>query len=406
MPAVVLRALARIAALAVLLVTAAVACGGSTGPGGGRATSPAVPGSGGQGAARPTPTAVLPPPAPARRNVYARAGAGMLSPAVRGQRALVYVPNHTGGTVSVIDPRTLKVVDTFASGPGAQHVVPSYDMRTLWVNNNERGNSLTPIDPRTGKRRGPNVAVFDPYNMYYTPDGRSAIVVAEAEQRLDFRDPRTMRLQSSTRVDCKGVNHADFSADLSYAVFTCEFSGRLVKVDLRTRKPVAYLTLDDNPALMPQDIRLEPSGQLFWVADMMANGVHFVDAAGPRLRTVGFLPTGPETHGIYPSRDGRLMYVSNRGGARKEGSVSVVDATTRRVVATWTIPGGGTPDMGGVSVDGSRLWLSGRRDDVVYAWDTRTGTLLAKIPVGLEPHGLAVWPQPGRFSLGHTGNTR
>ena len=26
-----------------------------------------------------------------------------------------------------------------------------------------------------------------------------------------------------------------------------------------------------------------------------------------------------------------------------------------------------------------------------------------RIPVGSGPHGLAVYPQPGRYSLGHTG---
>jgi DNA-binding beta-propeller fold protein YncE len=62
--------------------------------------------------------------------------------------------------------------------------------------------------------------------------------------------------------------------------------------------------------------------------------------------------------------------------------------------------------MGNVSADGSQLWLSGRYDDVVYVLSTTDGTLIRKIPVGRAPHGLCVWPQPGRYSLGHTGITR
>jgi hypothetical protein len=42
----------------------------------------------------------------------------------------------------------------------------------------------------------------------------------------------------------------------------------------------------------------------------------------------------------------------------------------------------------------------------VYAFDTATGHLLARIPVATGPHGLTVWPQAGRYSLGHTGNMR
>ena len=99
------------------------------------------------------------------------------------------------------------------------------------------------------------------------------------------------------------------------------------------------------------------------------------------------------------SRDSRLLYVSNRG----EGSISLISFAERRVVAKWELPGGGSPDMGGVSADGKVLWLSGRYNREVYAIDTSNGKLLARIKVGKGPHGLCVYPQPGRYSLGHTG---
>jgi hypothetical protein len=62
--------------------------------------------------------------------------------------------------------------------------------------------------------------------------------------------------------------------------------------------------------------------------------------------------------------------------------------------------------MGGVTADGSQLWLSGRYDREVYVISTSDGHLIARIPVAEGPHGLCVWPQPGRYSLGHTGITR
>ena len=85
------------------------------------------------------------------------------------------------------------MIGTYHSGLNPQHVVPGYDLRTLYVTN-DLGNSLTPINPRTGRPAGRNIAVDDPYNMYFTPDGRYAIVVAETRQNLDFRDPRTFAL--------------------------------------------------------------------------------------------------------------------------------------------------------------------------------------------------------------------
>lgn len=348
---------------------------------------------------------------PAEVNLYAAAAAAGLAPAARAARPLVYVPNSRDGTVSVIDPRTYRVLRTFPTGALPQHVVPSYDLTTLWVANN-LANSLTPIDPTTG-REGPNVPVVDPYNLYFTPDGRFAVVVAERRRRLDFRDAKTMALVQSVPVQCRGVDHMDFTADGRFAIATCEFSGQVAKLDLATRTIVGYLTLDPgglDSTAMPQDIRSSPDGRVFFVADMRADGVYLVDPDS--FRRVGFIATGKGTHGIYPSRDGRFMYITNRGwnttagGRRGPGTISVLDPRARRVVATWPIPGGGSPDMGNVSVDGRELWVSGRYDEEVYVFDTGTGQLTHRIKVGREPHGLCVWPQPGRYSLGHTGNMR
>jgi YVTN family beta-propeller protein len=336
------------------------------------------------------------PPVASPSNIYADDGAGMLSPAVRGVPYRIYVPNSGGSTVTVIDPSTYRVIDSYQTGLNPQHVVPGYDLRTLYATN-DLGNSLTPISPVTGRPDGPDIPVDDPYNMYFTPDGRYAIVVAEARQELDFRNPHTFALEHRIRVNCAGVDHIDFAADGAYLIATCEFAGRLVRIDLHTLKVAGYLDL---PGSAPQDIKLDPAGRTFYVADKIHAGVWMIDAA--TFRVTGFLPTGPDAHGLYPSRNARDLYVTNRGN----GSITVISFATKKIVTTWWIPGGGSPDMGGVSPDGRVLWVSGRYDGVVYAISTVTGRLLAEIPVGPQPHGLCVWPQPGRYSLGHTGVMR
>src|SRR5207253_1273507 len=232
------------------------------------------------------------PPVTNRTNLYSETTADKLSPALANVPPRVYVPNVKSREVYVIDPATFTVIDRYKVGKKPQHVVPSWDLTTLWVTNNAEGRTdgtLTPIDPVTGKP-GPDVAVDDPYNMYFTPDGTSAVVVAEAMKRLDFRDPKTLALQGSV--------------------------------------------------------------------------------SAPRC---GGIKTGVGTHGLYPSRDGTKLYVTNRGFSRiggkpgvGKGSVSVVDFSTRQVVATWTLPRAGSPDMGNLSVDGKHLWLSGRYDRVAY----------------------------------------
>ena len=259
---------------------------------------------------------------------------------------------------------------------------------------NDQANEVTEIDPAAG-RPGRVIPVADPYNLYFTPDGRYAVVVAEALQRLDFRDPHTMALRFSLPTPgCRGIDHADFSGDGRYAIFSCEFSGRLIKIDMVAHRILGTVHLTAPSS--PQDVKTAPDGHLFYVADQDANGVWLID--GGTFAVTGFVHTGRGAHGLYVSRDSRDLYVTNRLGQ----SVSVVSFVRHRVVATWTIPHG-TPDMGGLSIDGNTLWLSGRYSREVYASDTRTGKLLARIPVGVQPHGLCVYPQPGRYSLGHTG---
>ena len=331
-------------------------------------------------------------------DVYARTRAGMLHPEAEDDLERIYVPNSDANTVSVIDPGKAKVVDSFPVGQLPHHITPSHDLKTFYVDNTG-GNSLTPIDPRTGKPKGRPVPVDDPYNLYFTPEGRSAIVVAERLQRLDFRDPKTWKLQKSVPAGCVGVDHADFTADGRRAVASCEFDGQLLLIDVSRKRVERRLRLD-HPGAKPVDVRLSPDGKLFYVADEVANGVWKLDAR--RFRVTGFVKTGRGTHGLYPSRDAKVMYATNRLG----GTVSVIDLKTGKVRETWSIPGGGSPDMGGVSADGKLLWLSGRYHAEVYAFDTKSGKLRARIPVGAGAHGMLVWPQPGRYSLGHTGNMR
>jgi len=393
----------RLAPLAALALAAALAGGCGGGSGASATTSSATRTIAARHAHRtqrrldltPHPGAIPPPLSPT--NVYAAERPGLLAPAARRALPLVYVPDSNSATVDVISQRTGRVVEHFAVGALPQHVVPSWDLKTLWVTN-DQGNSLTPIDPRTG-RPGRPVPVLDPYNLYFTADGLHAIVVAEAHRELDFRDPHTMRLQHALAVPtCPGVDHMDYTADGRTALVSCEFGGDMIVLDLVHERVLRTIPL--RRGAMPQDVKLSPDGRTFYVADMMSDGVWLIDAR--TWRVTRLQPTGRGAHGLYPSRDARTLYVSNRG----EGSITLISFRTGRPYRKWLIPGGGSPDMGGLSADGRTLWLSGRYNAEVYAIDTRSGRLVQRVRVGSGPHGLAVWPQPGRYSIGHTGILR
>ncbi|MDQ1749259.1 MAG: hypothetical protein QOE71_315 [Pseudonocardiales bacterium] len=342
----------------------------------------------------------MPPPL-AANDIYAADRRGAISPSIVHDRAYVYVPNTNSDDIYVIDQHTMRVVSVFAGGNEPQHVVPSYDLKTLYVTADKPGlGSLTPINPKTGKPSRP-IRVDDAYNMYFTPNGAYAVVVQESYTRLAFYNPHTWVLHDSLTIPaCAGIDHMDFTADGRRLLVSCEFANRLAVIDVASHRLVRTVDLHQVSGGMPQDVKLSPDGRIFYVADMMANGIYLIDSTS--FQVLGFQRTGRGAHGLYISRDSRQMYVTNRD----QGSISVINLATRKPVAKWFVAGGGSPDMGNVSADGTVLWLSGRYDNVVYAISTRDGHLIAKIPVGTGPHGLCVWPQPGRYSLGHTGIMR
>jgi len=337
------------------------------------------------------------PPLLDENNIYAADGPNMLSSVVKDFPERVYVPNHGANTLSEIDPKTFKVIRTFRTPKGPQHVVPSWDLKTLWVNDNE-GNYLTPIDPMTGLP-GKSIYVHDPYNLYFTPNGKYAIVMAEADKQIVFRDPHTMAIKKEVPVPCDGVNHADWTKDGNYFVVSCEFSGQLLLMDTAKMEVVKTIKLPHtyNKMPMPQDVKISSDGSTFYIADMMSNGVWVMPA--DNFGQLSFIKTGNGAHGIYVTRDAKNMLITNRG----EGSVSVLRLSDNKLTSKWKIPGGGSPDMGGISADGTQFWVTGRYNNVVYVFDIVQGKFLRKIAVGKEPHGLAYYPQPGRYSLGHTG---
>jgi YVTN family beta-propeller protein len=339
------------------------------------------------------------PPVTDPDNVYAAAGAGMLSPAARAAKPLVYVP-HNSGDVWVIDPATFAVVEKFPAGTEVQHVVPSWDMKTLYATD-DIGNTVTPIDPTTGLP-GPRIPVADPYNMYFTPDGASAVSVAENLRSLVYYDPHTWAEQGRLHIpECAGIDHADYTPDGRTAVFSCEFAGRVAVVDVAARRLLRVIDMPVRHTHMgPQDVKLAPDGSRFYIADSDEGALWVLDGAATKV--IGRIPTGAGTHGLYVSRDASRLYVTNR----RDNSVSVLDSRTGAPITKWAIPGPSSPDMGGVTADGSQLWLSGRYNDEVYVMSTLDGHMIQRIKVAKGPHGLCVWPQPGRYSLGHTGITR
>ena len=331
-------------------------------------------------------------PAPAF-NVYANTMSGTVPCPLCQVPERVYVPNSSANTVDVIDPNTYKVIAHYAVGQIPHHIAPAWDMSALYVDN-EGSSYLTVLDIHTGRPTGQKIYIPYPYNLYFTPDGTKAIDVVERLQRIEFRDWRHgWKLLKSVGIPWPGADHLDFSADGSYLMISTEYSGVVAKVDVNKMALVGSV----NVGGLPIDVKVSPDGSVFYVTNQGRMGVSVIDPVA--MKEIKFIPTGRGAHGLQVSRDTRSLYVSNR----LEGSMSVISFATRSVTAKWWIPGGGSPDMLQLNPAGTRLWASGRYNATVYVFDTTTGQVVARIPVGSQDHGLTYFPNAGLHSLGHNG---
>ena len=335
------------------------------------------------------PAAAAPAPTPAPLNVWAATASNSIPAAVADLPPRVYVPHELGGDVAVIDPISMQIVDRFWVGRTPHHVAPAYDFSQLYVNVMD-SNYLTVIDPRTGRPTGTLPAAV-PYNLYFTPDGTKAVVAAERFNRLDFHDISTWAVIARIPIPGSGVDHMDFSADGSYLLVSCEFGGQVVKVGTDPPRVLGVY----RGGRLPIDVKLNPEGTYFFVADQGRHGVIVVEPES--MTEAAFSPTGRGAHGMAIARDTRALYVTNR----LAGTLSVIDMAAFGVAQTWNI--GGSPDMVQVSPDGQQIWISARNHGYIYAIDSNNGAVIARIPTGAAPHGLTYFPQPGRFSIGHNG---
>lgn len=332
--------------------------------------------------------------------MYAATVSGRLAPGVADLSPRVYVPNEHSGDVVVIDPATFKIIGRFKVGTFPEHITPDWDLTRLYVNNMS-SSTITVIDQRTSKPTGEILHAPTPYDLYYTPDGSKAIVVNDyisptliRYNGLNFYDRRTWKFLKFLEIPWPGADDLDLSADGSYLMVSCEYSGMVARVD--TRKMV--VTGSVRVGSLPRDVRLGPDGKLFFVTNEGRAGVSVIDPV--RMREIAFIKTGAGAHGIEFSRDLTRMYVNNRSA----GTISVVDLATRKVVTTWQE--GGSPDELNLSIDGTQAWIADRYHGGVTVIDTRTGAILAKIATGGYPHGILYWPQPGLHSIGQNANMR
>lgn len=147
-----------------------------------------------------------------------------------------------------------------------------------------------------------------------------------------------------------------------------------------------------------------------YVADEGSNTVSIIDTTS--LKTIGRVAVGQGPHNVQLAPDGKLLWVTNNGEPAKKtaktpdakmsksggmnmdstapGAVWAIDTATDKVVAK--VPVGMHPAHVVVTPDGRHAYVANGGDDSVSVVDIAAQSVVATITVGAGPHGLRISP--------------
>lgn len=147
----------------------------------------------------------------------------------------------------------------------------------------------------------------------------------------------------------------------------------------------------------PEPLAVSPDGKRLYVLNPNQRAVAIVDTG--TFQPAESIPLGTQPlylASLAVSRDGTHLYATDG-----RESLLVLSVSAGRVVAR--IPVGKFPAGVAVSPDGQRVYVANNQSDTVSVVDSVTYRVVATIPVGVNPTGLAVSPDGQRVFVANTG---
>ena len=281
----------------------------------------------------------------------------------------VLVMNSGEASLSVIDMASQRELKRIPVLREPHHVMLTPDKRELLVGDTV-ANEILAFDPNTFELRR-RIPAADPYQIGFSPDGKYLVVNGLARAQVDIHDAVTFKLVN--RFPLKSMpSHMAFSPDSASVFITLQGTAKLAAIDLRALS-VRWIA-ETGPA--PAGV-LWNGGRLL-VANMGSDDVWVLNAATGK--TERKIRTGKGAHQLFPSPDGKLIYVNNR----IDSTSVVLDPATLNVVRSYKLPGG--PDDIEFAPDG-KVWFTLRFVHKVAVLDPVSGQF-STIDVGRSPHGI------------------
>jgi YVTN family beta-propeller protein len=308
----------------------------------------------------------------------------LLGVATSGAASTLYVTNTKSDSATIIDTNTLEIVGTIALGPGKPNrIVFQPDGKLAWVVY-DKSHDLGVIDADTRKlvrrvRIGGN-----PYNLAFTPDGRSLYVLDwssdTSNDEIIMYDLASAKVEGRVEVSTWPA-HGVFSRDGRLFYVSGESAGDVTVIDTTKREIVGRVVHGGGDAM---GLALTTDGKLLYAAAGENKALLKIDTT--TLKVVGTIALPGIVHESTLTLDGKFLYVT----LRKANKLVVVRTADDKIVAT--IPQRGYPDLVTMEPTGRHALVTNRHADLVSVIDVKTHAQVRTIAVGKAPHGMALRP--------------
>jgi YVTN family beta-propeller protein len=332
-------------------------------------------------------------------------------------RDRVYTAEQFSNTVSVTDPADNKLVGVIRLGdPQPGNFSPLYkgqvlvhgmgfspDHKTIAVVS-IGSNSVTFIDTATNAVKHTTYVGRSPHEAFFTPDGKEVWVTVRGEDYVSVLDGNTFEEKTRIKVPA-GPGMQIFSPDGKYGYVCSSFNPDTVVVTVADHQIVGHVK-QDSPFC--PNIAATPDGKQVWFT-LKDIGRTMVFNARPPFDVIKSIDTGPITNHVNFAHNpnGTFAYVTI-GGLNE---VKVFRTDNFEQVAT--IPVGKLPHGVWPSGDGRRVYVGLENADAVTAIDTLTNEVIATSAIGQAPQAITYVPNAvpegdgaqGLQALGLAGQT-
>src|SRR6267143_617507 len=311
-------------------------------------------------------------------------------------RDRVYAAEQFSNTVSVTDPADNKLLGVIRLGdPQPGNLSPLYkgqvlvhgmgfspDHKTLAVVS-IGSNSVTFIDTATNAVKHTTYVGRSPHEPFFTPDGKELWVTVRGEDYVAVLDGQSFEEKSRIKVPA-GPGMQIFSPDGKYGYVCSSFNPETVVITVADHQIVGHVK-QDSPFC--PNIAATPDGKQVWFT-LKDIGRTMVFDAQPPFSVLTSIDTEPITNHVNFARNssGTFAYVTI-GGLNEVKVFRTDDFSLAATIPVGKLPHGVWP-----SGDGRRVYVGLENADGMAAIDTLTNRLIATSPVGQAPQAITYVP--------------